>query len=169
MAELTPEEKKRIYEEEKYRLEAQEKLKKEAQTKKSSRTGIGCLVIIIVIVLAVLISSINSGKRSPSPPPPEDITLNAAVSFNGTQFIVQNNNAFDWTGVELEINSGLIKSGYSLNANVIKAGQTYSVGAMQFAKSDGTRFNPFSTKPLGIFISASTPKGKGYYSGKWRD
>jgi len=166
MAELSPEEKQKIYLEEKERLQAQEKLKKEVQSKTNKQAGIGCLVVIAIIVIYSIISSTKSGSKS-STPSPQDIHLNASVSFTGTQFIIQNNDSFNWTGVKLEINSGLIRSGYSLNVALIEAAQTYTVGALQFAKSDGTRFNPFSMKPQGIFISASTPRGTGYYSGKW--
>lgn len=59
--ELSPEEKKRIYEEEIVRLEAQEKVKKEAETakeKENKQDNLGCFiggVIFIIIALALLV------------------------------------------------------------------------------------------------------------------
>ena len=47
------------------------------------------------------------------------------------------------------------------------AGETYTVGAMQFAKSDGEKFNPITHKPLNFSIWCDTPKGKGFYYGSW--
>jgi len=96
------------------------------------------------------------------------IDLNATVRFTGTQFVIQNNNSFDWTNVELEINSGLISGGYVLNVERMRAGETYTVGAMQFAKSDGERFNPFTHKPQKLSVWCDTPRGKGFYLGGWK-
>jgi len=179
LTELTPEEKRRIYEEEKVRLEAQEKLRSKfgekatpakSAKKKTSPATWGCLILIIIVVI-VFISIFNetskeSGSSAPSTPK-EEIKLNAAVRFTGTQFVIQNNNDFAWTNVKLEINPGILKSGFTYKALRIEPNTTYTVGAMQFSKSDGTRFNPFSIKPKEIFISADTPKGRAYYSGGW--
>ena len=55
MAELTPEEKEKIYAEEKARLEAQEKVKKEADTKKSQTGCIGLIVLLIFIAVVMWI------------------------------------------------------------------------------------------------------------------
>ena len=170
MSELTPEEKKKIFEEEKERIEAQEKIKKQVGKKKTKEATIGCLAIIIIVVSIVIITSLKqpSEQESKAPPEPLYIDLNASVRFTGTQFIITNNDSFDWRNVELEINPGLLKSGYKLNAGLMSTGETYTVGAMQFAKPDGTRFNPLSVKPQSISISCDAPKGKGFYSGKWK-
>jgi len=169
MTELTPEEKRRIYDEEKARLEAQEKLKKEVDQKKSQKTAVGCLVVIGIIVALWLIGKLSSNKSgSASAPPVQEVQLNAAVRFDGSQFILTNNDSFDWTNVKIEINGGIIRGGYVLNTDRVTAKNTYTVGAMQFAKSDGTRLNPFAVKPQSIFISAKTPKGTGHYSGSWK-
>lgn len=68
----------------------------------------------------------------------------------------------------MEVNGKLLKNGFILETNRIKAGETYTVGALQFAKSDGTRFNPFTYKPQDFDISCDTPKGERvFYSGSW--
>lgn len=43
----------------------------------------------------------------------------------------------------------------------IEAGTTYSIGAMQFTLKDGTRFNPFQTKPKDFSIGCDN--GFGYW------
>lgn len=66
MPELTPEEKKKLYEEEKIRLEAQEKLAKE---KKQKQQGTGCLIIILLIAVIWIgerVSSCGSSKPAAS-------------------------------------------------------------------------------------------------------
>jgi hypothetical protein len=93
--------------------------------------------------------------------------LRATVDFNGTQFLVTNNDDFDWTDVKLEVNSGLIRSGYVFKLSWMNAGATYTIVAMRFAKSDGTRFNSFTTKPQKFTILCDTPKGKGFWGGNW--
>lgn len=168
MTELTPEEKKKIYEEEKARLEAQEQVKKESEAKKSRKGCLGAVGLIAFIAVMLWICGVFKTEKKPeTPSKPLYVSLNASVKFTGTQFIITNNDSFDWRNVELEINPGLLKSGYKLNAGVMSAGHTYTVGALQFAKPDGTRFNPFSIKPQSISISCDTPRGEGFYSGKW--
>ena len=50
----------------------------------------------------------------------------------------------------------------------MEANTTYTVGAMQFAKRDGTMFNPFTMKPLRMSISAENSQGKqGWWFGEW--
>jgi len=71
--ELTPEEKRRIYEEEKARIEAEEQIRKEIPAQKQHRAGqtanrivLGCLGIIglffLLIVLSLVFSSADRGK-----------------------------------------------------------------------------------------------------------
>ncbi|GAH35115.1 unnamed protein product, partial [marine sediment metagenome] len=59
-------------------------------------------------------------------------------------------------------------SGYTYRASIIIPNNEYVIGAMQFTKGDGTRFNPITIKPKEIFITCDTPEGKAYYSGGWK-
>ncbi|UCG94449.1 MAG: hypothetical protein JSW13_01435 [Candidatus Aerophobus sp.] len=170
--ELSPEEKKIIYEEEKARLEAQEKAKKELKAKKTKQGWLGCLGLIAVIFIIALIGGLfTSGdktkKSSSTSTSSSTIDLKASVKFDGTQFVISNNDNFDWTNVKLEVNSGLLRGGFVLKAQRMSAGEIYTVGAMQFAKGDGTRFNPFTTKAQKFSIWCDTPKGKGFWYGGW--
>lgn len=94
-------------------------------------------------------------------PKPASVDLWAKVEFDGVQFIISNNNRYDWTQVEMEVNSGLFKGGYILRTPILKAGHEYTVGALQFAKSDGTRLNPWKVKPMRFSISCNTVHGDG--------
>ncbi len=126
---------------------------------------------ILLYVLYVILGQLGIIPSAEKPPPkketPSYVDLNASVSFTGTQFIITNNDSFDWRNVELEINPGLLKSGYKLKAGLMSAGESYTIGAMQFAKRDGERFNPFAIKPQSMSIFCDTSKGRGSYSGKW--
>ncbi len=102
-----------------------------------------------------------------APAPSDSDILKGIVSFTGTQFTITNNDTFDWTNCKLEINGGLIRSGFIYRAELIEQGKGYTIGAMQFAKSDGTRFNPAVVKPLKFFIYCDTPSGKASYLGGW--
>lgn len=69
--EISPEEKKKIYEEEKAHLEAQEMVKKELQEERSEKRRKGCLgcfsVIVIIFLIAIIGSlSDSSGSKSSS-------------------------------------------------------------------------------------------------------
>ena len=139
-------------------------------------TGGGCLLALLLLffgpcVVSGLLDGNDTGAPSPAPSQPRESSsiadLNATVIFNGTQFVIANRDSFDWTNVKLEINSKTFSSGYTLRTSIIEAGETYTVGAMQFAKSDGERFNPFTHKATNLSVWCDTPKGKGFYYGTW--
>jgi hypothetical protein len=79
-------------------------------------------------------------------------TFHVNVHYTGTQFVITNLDKFDCQNSTMEINGGLLKGGYSYDGYILEAGQEYTVGAAQFTKSDGTRFNPFAIKPQNISI-----------------
>ena len=110
----------------------------------------------LVLVIAVFLSGCL-GKQ---------ISLNAGVWFSERQFEIKNKDNFDWLNVEMEVN----KSDFILKKDKIKAGETIIVDAVEFAKKDGTRFNPLIYKPQKFTIYCDTPtKGEyGFYSGAWK-
>ena len=130
--------------------------------KKHVVTGV---VLLLMILLAIASSSNSDGGSDSSSSTKE---LNASVQFTGTQFVITNKDSFDWKNVKLEVNSQGLKSGYILRTSLIEAGQTYTVGAAQFAKKDGERFNPFSHKATNFSIWCDLSGGtNGHYYGEW--
>ena len=65
-----------------------------------------------------------------------NVDLKASVNFTGTQFVITNLDNFDYNNAKFEINGKYKLRGYN-----IKAGETYTVGMLQFADDDGNRFN----------------------------
>lgn len=126
-------------------------------------TGAGCVSLIAIFAFVGWCAS----RIADSPPAPEVPDLTAAVRFTGTQFVITNNDSFNWSNCKLEINSGWVSGGYELRTDVIGPRSTATVGAMQFAKSDGQRFNPLSMKPNSFSITCDTPKGRLSYLGGW--
>lgn len=89
--------------------------------------------------------------------------LNASVRFTGTQFVITNNDNFDYTNAKLEVNDDYVLKGYKL-----KAGETYNVGMMQFADDDGNRFDMMK-KPQTFSIWCDLSDGKnGFYYAEWK-
>jgi hypothetical protein len=86
--------------------------------------------------------------------------LNASVQYDEVQLTITNLDDSSWRQVDMFINSN-----YELRTSVLEAHQTYTVGVGQFAKSDGTRFNPFATKVLTVTVSANTDLGDGDWTG----
>lgn len=132
------------------------------------------IVAAIIVFAAVGVSKScapNSGARSgerPDAPARSTVDLNASVSFLQGEFIIANRDSFEWTNVKLEVNPGILSGGYTLRTDRLAAGETYSVGAMRFATSDGERFNPLTHKAQKFSIVADTPRGRGYYFASWQ-
>lgn len=91
-------------------------------------------------------------KPPSSPTPSTRYDFKASVRFTGTQFVITNLDDLDCQNAKMEINGGIFRGGYVLEGYTLEAGKTYEVGALQFAKSDGTRFNPFEIKPKDFYI-----------------
>lgn len=73
----------------------------------------------------------------------EKLELNATISLSGSQFSITNNNDFDWKNVTLQVNPGVISSGFEYKTStVMQAGHTYTVPASNFHNSDNVMFNP---------------------------
>lgn len=161
---LTKADKRRIEEEEKYRTEVRNRTEVRSdsseapkQKTKPEGCGTGCWVVLIVFAALGAIFYLfdkmeEEGKPSPSPVPVMERDFKASVSFSGTQFVITNLDDLDCQSAKMEINGGIFKGGYILEGYTLEAGKTYKVGALQFTKKDGTRFNPFETKPKDFFI-----------------
>jgi len=90
------------------------------------------------------------------------VDLNASVSFSGTQFVIKNKNTFDYKNAKLEVNGD-----YTLKGFDIKAGETYTVGIMQFADEKGNRFT-LMQKPQKFTIWCDLENGEnGFYYAAW--
>lgn len=95
--------------------------------------------LMVIVILSV------TGCSSSTPPP----ELKASVRFTGTQFEITNDDDVDWLDVQLTVNDN-----YALKPGRIDARSQVKIGAMQFAKADGVRFNPFTMKPQRFRIMA---------------
>lgn len=113
-------------------------------------------VILALFVIGWLSSMFNGASTKTesiipsSPAPTSRMDFRAKVNFTGTKFVITNVDDTDCEGAKLEINSKYTLEGYTL-----RSGKTYEVGALQFAKSDGTRFQPFEIKPKDFYIYCS--------------
>jgi|GEM_PF-2969975 ABC-type oligopeptide transport system substrate-binding subunit len=108
------------------------------------------LSVLVVVVFAFLAAGCGESGSSSSSSSSSQKYLNAVVNFSDTQLKITNNDTYDWTDTKIVINDK-----YVLKAGTIKAGGVYIVGMAQFAKSDGLRFNPFTTKLVNILISSN--------------
>ena len=117
---------------------------------------------VIFLLIAVLSSSnpldnvsksnVSKSDNSVSPKPEKKDVFKASVNFTGTQFVINNLDKYDCQNAKMGINGGLFSDGYSLDGYRLEAGKQYTVGAGQFTKSDGSRFNPFTMKPQSFDI-----------------
>lgn len=134
----------------------------------------GCMTIVlstffILAAITVIVTySPEQKSKKPSRTSSTTVELKATVEFDGSQFIITNWDYFDWTNIKIEVNSGLISSGYVLREKYLEAGGTYTIGALQFAQGDGTRLNPWQVKPQRFSIRCDCPGGKGVWYGEFK-
>ena len=90
------------------------------------------------------------------------IELNASISISGSQFVITNNDNFDYINAKLQINED-----YFLKVYNLKAGEVFYIDMMEFADEKGNRFSIFQ-KPLNfsIWCELSNEK-KGFYYAEW--
>jgi hypothetical protein len=97
------------------------------------------------------------------------VSLRGDVTFTGTQFVIENRTDEDWHDVRLEINGGMLTSGYLYHADSIAAGRALTVGALLFTNSDHVRFNPFQLKADKLTVSCTLPDGaSGFATFRWQ-
>jgi hypothetical protein len=87
----------------------------------------------------------------PSDPP----AVKAAVEFDGSNFRVANTGSNPWVAAQFSINRRSFGDGFDLVAGTVGGGAAVKVGALQFAKSDGTRFNPLEVEAQTLTVTAT--------------
>jgi hypothetical protein len=135
-------------------------VKPEKKRVNNKKVALGCGIIFVVIILI----SVGIGTCV-SNTPSTTVELEASISFDGTQFHITNNNNFTWIDAKFKLNDD-----YKYSATMsLQPGNEYTVGALQFTKDDGTRFNPFTSKALKMSVSCQTSDGKtGHVSVGWK-
>jgi hypothetical protein len=102
--------------------------------------------------------------------------LKAHVWFTGTQFLIINQNKFDWTNIRIEISTGSSQNHllhgtidpnvFTLTVGKIGIGEAYPIGVAQFRRDDATKLDPVTTRPEHIKIWSDTQHGKGFWYGR---
>lgn len=126
------------------------------------KIGFGSILALTLISMAVtaLRQPNTTTPRKPIAPAP---VMTVDMRFNGTQFTVKNTGNQAWDYATIEINDG-----FKVSIGELAAGATTTIGAMNFANKDGTRFNPFSMKPQEVYITGTIAGRSASYGGKWR-
>jgi len=88
------------------------------------------------------------------------LDVKASVNISGTQFKITNESDFDWENITLSLNQDELSSGYNLNLESLKQGETYTVDVKEFANSNGVRFDLSTMKPLRFSIDVHNSLGQ---------
>lgn len=113
-----------------------------------------------------VISSPKPTEKPAASTEPTRYELNATIKFSEVAFLITNNEDRNWSGCKLELNSGLLKGGYSYTNANIPAKDSLIVQFREFTKGDGTRFNSNDMKAQNLSISCDDVAGKhgfGYF------
>jgi hypothetical protein len=126
--------------------------------KKHQFIYIMCIAIPLILFYIILKNNINNKKNDETSIIKKQETFTATVIFTGTQFIISNLDINDCENSQMRLNSDYKLDGYTIKSTINsideKTNKTlvYTVGASQFVKNNGTRFNPYITKPLNFYI-----------------
>jgi len=107
--------------------------------KSNVKTIIG---IIVIVAVCILIYKMCSGPTTPQ------VELNGKITKTATQLIVSNNDTSDWTDIEVTINDD-----WSCKVPIIRHGEVFQIGFLNFTKSDGQKFNPFEYSVKNVTLS----------------
>ena len=110
---------------------------------------LGISLLLVAITVGIIV---GSGLCTHAP---EKAVISPDVTYSDLQFIVTNNDPFDWTNVQLELNNT-----FQYEIVTIHAGQALHVKIQDFAMADGTKFDPLTEAPSQLVVTCDTPKGK---------
>lgn len=111
--------------------------------------------VLLLAIIAIFFWSCSCSNTN-------SVDLKASIGFNGTQFVIQNTDSFDYVNAKLKVNDD-----YILDGVTIPAGKTYTVGMMQFSDDKGNRFD-YMKKPKTFIISCKLDNDKyGFVSATW--
>lgn len=119
-------------------------------------TFLGIIFIAPFIIGGMISGTSQKGEsqnsNSNTSAPTKQDTFVANVNFTGTEFVISNLDPHTCQNARMQVNGDYTLDHYNLESSLdstVKTGEAtvYKVGAGQFTKGDGTRFNPFSTKP----------------------
>ena len=82
---------------------------------KTTPATMGCAILLLLFI-GFCVYSINQESTSSGPSEPASssyIDLSARVNFDGTQFHITNQDSFDWTDVEMDLNGGFFRAAMS--------------------------------------------------------
>lgn len=102
---------------------------------------LGVLGIVLILAMAAGVT-ISAHYQS----------LKVSVKFDGTQFVFQNDDPFDWNDVRF-----LLNTDYKYNLPTAVAHSGFAIQATDFAKDDGTKFDPNSMSPTDFIVTAKIP------------
>lgn len=129
-------------------------------------------LVIIILICIVLFAGTSKRKSNPvvtGTGEDASVRLNAKVIYTGAQFLISNNDSYDWTNVELQIGPETIGSDFNFRVPKISASQTYTVRATEFSTEDGKCFDPYKMKPKRFWIRCESPTGQnGSYFAGWK-
>jgi len=133
---------------------------KGSKTKGKHKTWRGIVILLGLVIMPMWICGVFDSPKDQAPL----ANLSADVSYNLEEgvFLISNRNPFHWTNVGFELNSsGLLGNGFKMKTPVIEGLTSYTVGALQFTKPNGTIFNPLLMRPQTMTITCDTSRGRG--------
>jgi outer membrane lipoprotein-sorting protein len=124
-----------------------------------------CALLVLLSLLVAGCSDDSSSGSSTSSSSKYDIAdLNASVKTNAVAGTVDvtNQGSTSWSNTQICLNPPggfTLDKGYTLKVGTIAPGETKTVTVSQFAKSDGTIFNPDTTKVLTVEVDTLDNQG----------
>jgi hypothetical protein len=92
--------------------------------------------------------------------PASTAPLVGAVRFTGTQFVIENRSPAMWHDVEILVGRDGDAPAFRYHADAILGDRSLSIGALNFARPDDMRLNPFRFQPTRWALRATLDDGQ---------
>lgn len=131
-----------------------------------------------IYLALILLTHASCGSPGPAPPPDAwrpaapagAVALDGTVSFNATQFIVENRGKPLWRDVVVDVYRPPAHARFTAGADAVLGHRSLSIGALHFESASGARLSPFEGAPTVYAITARLPDGSlGFVTGEIRE
>jgi hypothetical protein len=150
----------------------------DSPSRKQALVVYGALALSAAMGTGVVVVDVREDVAQPTPQMAldEDVpvenagadALNVRARLHGGHVHITNRSDEGWTDCRMDINPGLVRSGWRQTVSRIGAGETVSGSLLAFRRSDGRRFDPATHDVQRLRVTCRAPLGTRVWLGEVR-